>query len=43
MLFMGSSKYPKESEFSEFVSKNGGSYNAYTGLERTNYHFTLTD
>ena len=32
MLFMGTSKYPKENEYDAFLSKNGGSDNAYTGM-----------
>lgn len=39
MLFMGSKKYPKEDEYSTYISKNGGYDNAYTGLDNTNYHF----
>ena len=42
MLFMGSAKYPKENEYSSFLSKNGGSSNAFTDTEDTNYHFDVT-
>lgn len=41
MLFMGSSKYPKENEYSAFLSKHGGSSNAFTDTEDTNYHFDV--
>jgi len=41
MLFMGTSKYPKENEYDAFLSKNGGSDNAYTELEHTMYHFEI--
>ena len=37
MIFMGSDKYPKENEFSDHISANGGSSNAYTEFEYTNY------
>lgn len=41
MLFLGTKDYPKEDSFSEFLSANGGSSNAYTASENTVYHFTL--
>ena len=30
MLFMGTEKYPEENKYQDFLSKNGGSSNAYT-------------
>lgn len=41
MLFMGTEKYPKENEYDAFLSKNGGSDNAFTELEYTLYHFDV--
>lgn len=41
MLFMGSKKYPKENEFSNYINKYGGSQNAYTDAEITNYFFDI--
>ncbi|KAK9803974.1 hypothetical protein WJX72_009535 [[Myrmecia] bisecta] len=41
MLFYASEKYPKEDEYSRFVSEHGGSTNAYTAGEDTNYHFDV--
>jgi nardilysin len=41
LLFMGSSKYPNENEYDEFVSKRGGSANAYTEWEHTVYSFRI--
>ncbi|CAF1688032.1 unnamed protein product, partial [Adineta ricciae] len=41
MLFMGSSKYPNENEFSKFIENNGGTSNAYTSTRETNYHFDI--
>lgn len=42
MLFMGSEKYPAENEWSEFVSKHGGSENACTDAEITCYYFDVS-
>lgn len=42
MLFMGSKKYPNVSEFNDFVSQNGGNYNAMTNIENTNFFYTLS-
>ncbi|CAF1425013.1 unnamed protein product [Adineta steineri] len=41
MLFMGSSKYPGENEYSKLIEGNGGRSNAYTTSDRTNYHFDI--
>ena len=43
MLFMGSEKYPKNKEYSEYITGNGGSSNAYTGMGNTNYHFDVSN
>lgn len=32
MLFMGSSKFPDENEYDSYLSKHGGSSNAFTEL-----------
>jgi protease-3 len=37
MLFLGTKRYPTVGDYSEFVSRNGGSQNAYTQLDHTNY------
>eukprot|EP00798_Chlamydomonas_sp_ICE-L_P021127 gene21127-28014_t len=42
MLFMGSSKYPDENEYDDYITKHGGMSNAYTELEYTNYHFEVS-
>lgn len=42
MVFMGSSKYPKENHYDNFVSSHGGSCNAYTEVEYTSYQFDVT-
>lgn len=41
LLFMGSKKFPNENEYSSFLSKHGGSSNAYTGALNTNYYFEI--
>ena len=41
LLFMGSEKYPEENAYDSFMSKHGGSDNAYTELEYTVYHFEI--
>lgn len=42
MLFNGTKKYPKESEFQDFISKNNGSTNAYTTGDHTCYYYTVS-
>lgn len=39
MLFLGSNKFPEASGFDSFMSKHGGTDNAYTDVELTNYYF----
>jgi nardilysin len=41
LLFMGSKKYPEENAYDKFMSKHGGSDNAFTELEHTVYHFEI--
>ena len=43
MLFMGTSKYPDEAEYQQYISNNGGSTNAYTAFTETNYHFDISN
>lgn len=44
MLFLGTEKYPEAGAYQEFIRQSGGSHNAYTGAEITNYYFdTLPD
>lgn len=38
---MGSEKYPKENEYSEYLSKHSGYSNAYTSSDCTNYYFEV--
>ncbi|QID86943.1 metalloprotease [Saccharomyces pastorianus] len=41
LLFMGSEKFPDENEYSSYLSKHGGSSNAYTASQNTNYFFEV--
>jgi len=42
MLFMGTEKYPDENEYNVYLSAHGGSSNAFTDLESTNYYFDVS-
>jgi protease-3 len=37
MLFLGTKSFPTVGDYGEFVSRNGGTQNAYTQLDHTNY------
>lgn len=41
MLFYASEKYPEEDSYSKYITENGGSTNAFTSNEDTNYHFEV--
>jgi len=41
MLFLGTEKYPQAGEYQEFIAQHGGSFNAYTAAENTNYFFEI--
>lgn len=41
MLFLGTEKYPEPGEYQRFISEHGGSHNAYTAFEHTNYFFDV--
>ncbi len=41
MLFLGTEKYPDESDYSNYLRSNGGYNNAYTAEDHTNYHFEI--
>ncbi|KAN0077101.1 Metalloenzyme, LuxS/M16 peptidase-like protein [Tylopilus felleus] len=42
LLFMGTQQFPKENEYSEYLSKNNGASKAYTSSSNTNYHFRVS-
>lgn len=41
MLFLGTEKYPDSGEYERYISEHGGSRNAYTSFEHTNYFFDI--
>ncbi|MFW1676787.1 insulinase family protein [Pontibacter sp. JAM-7] len=41
MLFLGTEKYPTAGEYQQFIQANGGSHNAFTAQENTNYFFDV--
>ena len=41
MLFLGTQRYPSAGEYQTFISEHGGSHNASTSLEHTNYFFSI--
>ena len=41
MLFLGTSKFPDENCYKDFLNRNGGSSNAGTGMEETTYKFDV--
>ncbi|KAI3471601.1 hypothetical protein Pfo_028251 [Paulownia fortunei] len=42
MLFYASEKYPLEDSYSTYISEHGGSTNAFTSSEHTNYYYDVT-
>ncbi|PVZ99664.1 hypothetical protein BB558_004307 [Smittium angustum] len=42
LLFMGTEKYPKENDYSEYLSTNGGYSNAFTDTLNTCYYFEVS-
>lgn len=43
LLFLGSDKYPEETGYNDFISKNGGTNNAMTENEYTTYFFEVSE
>ncbi|TBR45087.1 hypothetical protein CBF23_000895 [Marinomonas agarivorans] len=41
MLFLGTQKYPNASEYNDYINRFGGSNNAYTASDLTNYFFDV--
>ena len=41
MLFLGTSTYPEAGEYQTFIGQHGGSHNAFTAQEHTNYFFEI--
>lgn len=43
LLFLGTKKYPIESEYGQYISENGGMSNAFTSNLATSYLFTINN
>ena len=43
MLFLGTKKYPDQSEYKTYISSVSGSNNAYTAMRDTNYFFDCSN
>jgi insulysin len=41
MLFLGTQKYPEAGAYQRFINEQGGSHNAYTAFDETNYFFDI--
>ncbi len=41
MLFLGTKKYPSESEYSRYIAEHGGSTNAFTSSDFTSFLFSI--
>ena len=41
MLFLGTDKFPEAGDYQQFIAQHGGSHNAYTSFEHTNYFFDI--
>ena len=41
MLFLGTKKYPEAGSYQAYINKHGGSHNAYTSFDNTNYFFDI--
>ncbi|MBA4502399.1 insulinase family protein [Marinobacterium marinum] len=41
MLFLGTQKYPQADSYQQFISSHGGTHNAFTAYENTNYFFDV--
>lgn len=43
MLFLGSANYPQAGEYQQFISRHGGSHNAWTGTEHSSFFFDINN
>lgn len=43
MLFLGTKKFPSANEYSSFIDSHGGSQNAFTSQDNTNYYFDIKE
>ncbi|WP_144214644.1 insulinase family protein [Shewanella donghaensis] len=41
MLFLGTEKFPDSGEYHQFINQHGGTNNAWTGTEQTNFFYSI--
>ncbi len=41
MLFLGTTKYPDVDDYQNYITTHGGTFNAYTSSDHTNYFFDI--
>lgn len=41
MLFLGTKKYPEAGNYQSYINTHGGSHNAYTSTDTTNFYFDI--
>lgn len=41
MLFLGTKKYPEAGNYQSYINNHGGSHNAYTSTDTTNFYFDI--
>ena len=41
MLFLGTEPYPESGEYQAYISRHGGSHNAFTAHQQTTYYFSI--
>lgn len=41
MLFLGTARYPEAGAYQSFINEHGGSHNAFTSFDHTNYFFDV--
>ncbi|KAM0792238.1 hypothetical protein ACM66B_004933 [Microbotryomycetes sp. NB124-2] len=41
LMFMGTEKYPRENDYTEFLTQHSGMSNAFTGMDQTCYYFDV--
>lgn len=41
MLFLGTQAYPQAGEYQAYLSRNGGTFNAFTAYQQTTYYFDI--
>ncbi|KAG0045268.1 Insulinase (Peptidase M16) [Gryganskiella cystojenkinii] len=41
LLFLGTTKYPRDNDYTQYLAQHSGSRNAFTGPENTNFYFDV--